>query len=412
MKMIGALLISSFVLAAEPTLIEQRISASRQAIEKNKAENKNDSNAYDELALALVRRARETANTARCVDAESPVAEALKIAPERFESRRARVAVWLCEKRWADALEEATALHSRVRDDVPTWGYIADAQTALGNYEAAATAVQWMINMRQASPQALQRGARIREAYGQNEPALDWWTSALRLTSATDVEERAWLLTHIARLNRTMGRMAAADDAVQQALSLVPDYPWALTEEGLNLAAAKKYGEAAGVFSKREQVAPSVAGLYDLATALARDGRPEEAQRSFVDFEKRAVSVATQPDNANLQLVTYYSGAGRKPAEAVRIAEAMLKVRHDEETVEASALAFAAEGEWKAATEQMNQALKTGVRNPEWLLEAGRIARKSGDDSQARKYFQQALEAAPSSPISDEVMRELVKTGS
>ena len=155
MKVIWVILISSLSLIAAPTLIEQRIDASRQAIQKNGK----DANAYNELALALVRQARETANQARCVEAEAPVAESLKISPSGFDGRRARVAVRLCEKRWADALEEATALHNQVMDDVPTWGYIADAQTALGDYEAAGRAVQWMINMRQASPQALQRGA-------------------------------------------------------------------------------------------------------------------------------------------------------------------------------------------------------------------------------------------------------------
>jgi tetratricopeptide (TPR) repeat protein len=407
MKVIWLLFVSSFVLCAEPTLIEQRIAASRQAITKN---NK-DFNAYNDLALALVRRARETANASFCVDAEAPVAQSLKLAPTGFDGRRARVAVWLCEKRWADALEEATALHNQVMDDVPTWGYIADAQTALGNYEEAAKAVQWMINMRQASPQALQRAAVLREAYGMNEPALDWLTSALHLTSGSDAEERAWLLTRIARLNRIMGRAKAADDAADQALALAPDYPWALTEHGLNLVAEKKYNEAFEVFQTRRRVAPSVSGLYDSALALNSAGRSEDAQRMFVEFEKAARPLAAQPDNANLELIAYYSGVGNKPAEAARIAQDMLTHRHDLETLAACAEALAAEGEWMSASQKMSEALKLGAKNPSWLIEAGRIARKTGDEAAARKYFQQALEAAPSSSISEAVMQELVHTG-
>jgi tetratricopeptide (TPR) repeat protein len=406
MKVIWTLFLSSFVLSAGPTLIEQRIAASRQSIEKNKK----DVNAYNDLALALVRRARETANNQRCVDAEVPVAESLKIAPSGFDGRRARVAVWLCEKRWADALEEATALHNQVMDDVPTWGYIADAQTALGNYEEAAKAVQWMINMRQASPQALQRAATVREAYGMNEPALDWLTSALHLTSGSDAEERAWLLTRIARLNRIIGRANAAEDALKEALTLVPDYPWALTERGLNLVAQKKYNEAVEVFGNRQRVAPDVAGLYDLALALSNEDKSDEAQRTFLEFEKAALPLTTKADNANLQLIAYYSGPGKKPAEAVRIAQDMLARRHDLDTLAACAEALAAQGEWKSAAEQMQRALKYGARNPAWLVEAGRIARKTGDEAMARKFFQQAMEASPSSSISEEVMQELTHT--
>ena len=403
MKIIWAILASSFVLSAEPTLIEQRIASSRRAMDKNKK----DPAGYNELALALVRRARETANTARCVEAEAAVAESLKIAPAGFEGRRARVAVRLCEMRWPEALAEATALHNQVMDDVPTWGYIADAQTAIGNYEAAAAAVQWMINMRQASPQALQRAARLREAYGLNEPALDWWTSALRLTSGTDVEERAWLLTHISKLNRIMGRTAAADEAVKQALSLVPNYPWALTELAFNLAAQKNYPEAVEILESRQRIAPSVPGLYQLAAALNSAGESDEAQRMFARFEAGALPLVNQVDNANLELVKYYSGAGNKAAEAVHIAEDMLKSRRDLEILEAYAQALAAGGEWKSAAKEMNEALKTGVKNPDWLVAAGRIARKSGDESDARKYFQQALEAAPSSTGSEDVIHEL-----
>ena len=406
MKVIWVILISSLSLIAAPTLIEQRIDASRQAIQKNGK----DANAYNELALALVRQARETANQARCVEAEAPVAESLKISPSGFDGRRARVAVRLCEKRWADALEEATALHNQVMDDVPTWGYIADAQTALGDYEAAGRAVQWMINMRQASPQALQRGAALREAYGLNEPALDWLTSALRMTSATDVEERAWLLTRIAKLNRMTGHTEPAEDAVKQSLTLVPEYPWALTENALNLVARKRYSDAVEVYQQRQRVAPSVAGLYDLGLALASAGKSEEAQREFAEFEKQALRLVNQPDNANLDLIAYYSGAGKNPQEAVRMAQDRLTHQHDLDTLVASAGAFAALGEWKEAGQQMALALKLGAKNPTWLVEAGRISRKAGDDTGARKYFQQALEAAPSSPISEEVIQELVHT--
>jgi tetratricopeptide (TPR) repeat protein len=408
MKAVLVLLISSVALSAEPTLIEQRIAEARQAILKNGK----DAAGYNALAIALVRRARETANTARCVDAETPVAESLKIAPTGFDGRRARVAVWLCESRWADALEEATTLHKQVMDDVITWGYIADAQTALGNYEDAAKAVQWMVNMRQASPQALQRGARVREAYGLNDGALEWWTSALHLTSGSDLEERAWLLTHIARLQRMVGKIDAADESVKQALALVPDYPWALDEQGRNLEAGGKYSEAVAVFQKRERVAPNVATLYDLAMSLKAAGKSDDAQSTFGEFEKRALAEVNQPANVNVPLVQYYAGAGNKPAEALRIAQLTLQRQHDLDSLEACAQAFEAQGDWKAASGQMTEALKTGVKNPMWLMEAGKIARKTGDETGARKYFQQAMEAAPSSSISERIMQELVKTGS
>src|SRR5207249_10303666 len=59
---------------------------------------------------------------------------------------------------------------------------------------------QWMINMRRGNVPAMIRGAFLRTVFGETEGALEWLTSAFKLTSFTETEERAWLLTHIARL--------------------------------------------------------------------------------------------------------------------------------------------------------------------------------------------------------------------
>jgi tetratricopeptide (TPR) repeat protein len=317
--------------------------------------------------------------------------------------------VRLCQKRWRDALAEAAALNKKVPDDVMVWGYMADADVALGNVEEAKDAVQMMLDLRRVNPQGMLRAAALRELYGFNDAALEWWNSTLRLTSATDLEERAWLLTRIAHVHRVVGRYEASAGAIKQALDLLPNYPWALTELGRTQMDQKNYSEALSTFAARLKTAPSPGALFELGLAQDAAGKKPEAQSTFVDFEKQALAVVDAPENANLELIRYYAGPGQKPSEARRIAELTLKTRKDAETLHAYAQALAAGGNVKAAGEQMALALKPDVKNPAWLLEAGRIARKSGEPAAAHKYFQQALEAAPASPLSSELIQELTR---
>jgi tetratricopeptide (TPR) repeat protein len=393
----------SLASANPPTQIERRIAAARETIASGKATSDN----YNELANALVRRARETGDAAYCEKADGAAADSLRVAPGSFEGRKARVAVRLCQARWTDALDEATLLHKQVPDDVPVWGYVADAQIALGNYDAAEKAAQWMIDLRRMNPQCLQRGAELRERFGFNDPALEWWNSALHLTSTADAEERAWILTRMARVDRILGRYDAAEGAAKQALALEADYPWALEELARGAMARKNFTVAVELLEKRQSVTPSVAAQYELGVAMLSAGRTEEARHIFTEFEKKALALLEQSRNANLELIRYYSGPGNQPAEALRIAKATRHSRHDEDALAVYAVALAAQGDWKAAAEQMAMALQPGVKDPDWLLTAGKIAQKSGDAAAARKYFQQALEAAPQSPLAGEAIQAL-----
>ncbi len=389
-------------------MIEQRIAGAREQI----AKSRNAPQGYNELALALLRRARETADPKYCAEAETAVAESLKLDPKGFEALKTHAIVRLCQERWEDARAESAALNKRVPDDVMIWGYLADADTALGNYEAAEKSVQLMLDLRQVNPQGLQRGARLRELFGFNDPALEWWNSALRLTSATDLEERAWILTHIAEIHRILGRNEVAETTGKQAVELEPNYPWALEEIGRSQLASKKFGDAAETFRALTAVAPwNVTARFEQGLALASAGKAADAHAAFADFEPRAIALLNEARNANVALIRFYAGPGKKPSEAVRIARLTLEHRHDIYTVEAYAQALAAAGDYPAASAQIALSLKPGIKDPAWLLEAGRIEQKKGDAEAAHKYFQQALEAAPASPLVPEIIQALSGSG-
>src|SRR5947207_2332914 len=104
--------------------------------------------AYNQLALALVRRVRETSDLAYYSQAEEAVSQSLRLRPDNFEALKIQVSIMLGRQEFSQALERARALNRRAPDDVPVYGYTAEAEIALGDYDDAENAAQWMLDLR------------------------------------------------------------------------------------------------------------------------------------------------------------------------------------------------------------------------------------------------------------------------
>jgi tetratricopeptide (TPR) repeat protein len=146
----------------EPTLAQQRIAAANRQIRIHSK----DAQPHDELALALIRRARETANPAYYEEAEQAISAGLMFAPNDFQLEKAHVALLLGTHEFAQAQKEAARLNRRTPDDVTTYGYLAEADIALGEYQDAETAAQWMLNLLPNNVPGLLIGAELRDLYG------------------------------------------------------------------------------------------------------------------------------------------------------------------------------------------------------------------------------------------------------
>jgi tetratricopeptide (TPR) repeat protein len=302
--------------------------------------------------------------------------------------------VWVLLGRheFARAGDEAEALNRRVPDDVLVYGLLADAHAELGNYEKAEAAVQWMLDLRPGNVPGLTRAAYLRELFGDVEGAIEMMTMAYQRTSQAEVEDQAWTLTHVAHLELMRGNVEAADQVLQQALGIFPDYHYALAQMAKVRTAQKKYAEAADLLEHRYQKAPHPENLFDLAEALELAGRKPEAQRAFAEFEQKALKEMEKCDNSNRELVFYYTDHARKPAEALKVARLEAARRQDVYTLHALAWALYANGNYTEARTQIENTLAVGIRDARFFLHAGKIALKQGDRTAAKKYLQQARE--------------------
>ncbi len=373
----------------------EKVSPAQQGMAKAQRlidKNPKDYEAYNALALALARRARETSDPTYYTQGEQALQKSFAISPANYDGQRIEVWLLLGKHEFAAALEEAKTLNKRMPDDVMVWGFLTDANVELGNYDDAEKAAQWMLNLRPANLPGLTRAAYLRELFGDPEGAVELMRMALDSTPPGEVEDRAWITTQIAHIRLSEGKISAAEELLQQALVLFPGYHYALGNLAKVRIQQKRYDDAVTLLQQRYQAGPHAENLFDLAVALQKAGRLAEAKEAFTTFEQKSLAETNKADNSNHELILYYADYAKDPAKALSVAQREYARRHDVFTLDCYAWALHVNGRDPAAQKQMDVALAVGIQDAKMFRHASEIAMKTGDVAAAKKYQRQASE--------------------
>ena len=366
--LITLLLLTISALAQSPA--ETAISSARTAISKKPTQFAG----YNQLAVALARRARETSDVTYYAQAEDALKKSFELSPANIEGEKVKIWLLLGRHEFAAALTEATALNRQVPDDVLVYGFLTDANVELGNYEAAEKSAQWMLNLRPGNLPALTRAAYLRELFGDNEGALELMDMAYQSTPSSEAEDGAWILSQMGHLYFASGQLDKAEQALQTALLKFPGYHYALGNLAKVRIQQKRYADAVELLQQRYKAAAHAENLYDLAEALELAGRHEEAQRAFAEFETKSLAESVRADNSNRELIFYYADHAHQPAKALAVAEQEFARRHDVFTLDAYAWALHANGRDADARRQVDAALSVGIHDSKILNHATEIA--------------------------------------
>lgn len=364
------------------------ITRAQQLVDKNPK----DFEAYNALALALARRARETSDPNFYTQGEQALQKSFAISPGNYDGARIQVWLLLGKHEFAAAWEEAVKLNKRVPDDVMVYGFLTDSNVELGNYSEAENAAQWMLNLRPGNLLGLTRAAYLRELFGDTDGAVELMKMALASTPPSEAEDRAWITTQIAHLKLATGKTGEAEELLQQALYTFPGYHYALGNLGKVRMQQRRYDEAVALFRQRYEAGPHAENLFDLAAALQMAGRTDEARKDFAQFEEKSLAETNRADNSNHELIVYYADYAKQPAKALEVARLEYSRRHDVFTLDCYAWALHVNGQDAEARKQIETALAVGTQDARMLRHAGEIALSSGDIATARKYLQQAAD--------------------
>src|SRR5215469_1690728 len=303
---------------------EARLSPAEQSMahaQRLIAKNPKNYEAYNALALAQSRRARETSDVDFYAQADESLKKSFVITPDNFDGERIRVWLLLGRHEFAAAREEALKLNKRVPDDVMVYGFLTDANAELGNYDEAEKAAQLMLDLRAGNLPALTRAAYLRELFGDVDGALELMQMALESTPPGETEDQAWILSQIGHLQLSEGKLAESEDSLQRALSLFPGYCYALGYLGKLKVAQGKYDEAVSLLRQRYRAAPHAENGYDLGEALELAGQSSDAKKAFLEFEGKSLLETHKSYNSNRELIFYYTDHAKQPAQALEVAQ-------------------------------------------------------------------------------------------
>ena len=375
--LITLLLLATSVLAQSPA--EHAISAAKEVTSKKPAQF----SGYNQLAVALARRARETSDVTYYAQAEDALKKSFELSPANIEGEKIKIWLLLGRHEFAAALNEATALNRQVPDDILVYGFLTDANVELGNYDAAEKSAQWMLDLRPGNLPALTRAAYLRELFGDSEGALELMNMAYQATPPSEAEDGAWILSQMGHLYLATGQLDPAEQALQTALIKFPGYHYALGNLAKVRIQQKRYSEAVDLLQQRYKAAPHAENLYDVAEALELAGRHQEAQRAFAEFEAKSLAESVRADNSNRELIFYYADHAHQPAKALAVAQQEFARRHDVFTLDAYAWALHLNGREAEARKQIDAAMSVGVRDPKMLNHADQIATERNGRSNA-----------------------------
>ena len=310
----------------------------------------------------------------------------------------------LGQHRFADAYALARDLNKQAPDDVMVYGLLTDASVELGRYDEAEKSAQWMLDMRPGNVPGLTRAAYLRELFGDLEGARELMQMAPRADAArararTGPGSSRRSATSTCSRARPPGPSASLDEA----LRLFPGYHYALGGLARVRTAQGRHAEAVELLRQRQAAADHPENLYELAEALERAGRKREARAAFAEFEKAARAESAGPDNANRELVFYYTDHAGRPDEALRIAAAEAASRQDVYTLDAHAWALWAKGRRGEARATLQEGARGGRPGSPG---AGARARARGP---AARYGRGERGAQMTSSVWTELLQELLE---
>ena len=377
---------------------ERRIASARAAIDMHPKR----ADGWNDLALALARRARETGDPGYYAEGWQATERALALEPGHLEARKLQVWILLGQHEFPRAVEAAEAINKEVPDEVLVYGFLADGYAELGRYAEAEKAAQWMLDMRPGNVPALTRASHLRELFGDHEGAVELMDTAYRRTADSELEDRAWILTQIAHLSLLTCRTDAAERLLTEALTLFPNYHYALAQMAEVRTQQSRLSDAVAFREKHVAVAPHPENRFALGVALAQAGRLDDARKEWDAFEMAARTEAANWDSANVELIYYYADHAGRPADAVTLARREAARRQDARTLEALAWALHRNGQSTTARKEIDKVLAVGIAQPETFSHAAAIAAAQGDTSTARKWADRSVSMCGASSAAKE----------
>ncbi len=352
-----------------------------------------DPDALAQLGIAWLQQIRLTGDASLYANAQRVIERALALDAHHSDALAARGALALALHDFTGALTWADRLLAVNPYRAAAYGIRTDALVELGRYDAAATALQRMVDLRP-DAESYSRVSYLRELYGDSDGALTAMQMAVS-SAVPDTEAWLWTLTHVGHLQRSRQRLAEAEVAYRQALTQKPDYAPAIAGLAQVLAARGEERQAIDLLAPVAARLPLPEYLVLLGELYAAQGDDARAQQQY-DLVRVVQQLNAAAGMAvDLELATFEVIHGKDAALALTQAQAAYAARPTLYAADTLAWALYRNSRYDEAPHYSEEARRLGTRDALLYLHAAEIAAALGDDAGARAMLDQALTINP-----------------
>ena len=376
---------------AKPSAASAEIAAAENIIEKAP----DQAIGYSKLAVAYIRRARETGDFSLNTNAQTAIDRALEVEPQNYDAQKLKASLHLTFHRFAEGLEAGKKLRAINPRDAFVYGVLTDANVELGNYKEAAEAVQTMVDTRP-NMESYARVSRVRSIYGDSDGAIEAMGLASRVADPGDKEAQAWCLTFLGNELMNVGRYEEAERQYDGALKILPDFHLATAGKGYARAAAGDFENAVKFFTQTQARVPSTEVVVALGDVYTKTGNQEKAaeQYQLAEFIEQKLGNLDQR-----RLALLWADQDTKLDEALAIATREHAARKDIYTADIYAWCLYKKGNLPEAKAAITEALRMKTKNALFFYHAGMIEKGLGNKKAAAAYLQQAIKLNPAFDI-------------
>ncbi len=277
-----------------------------------------------------------------------------------------------------------------------SFGYqlLGDASLELGDYDEAAAAYRQMERFNRGSVATETRLARFDLLRGRVAIARQRYELALNLAMnepAPSAETIAWCNWQLGEVDFGSGDLAAAERHYQNALSVFPDYPQAVSSLARLRVAQRDLTRAIALYEKAVSRTHDPVDCAALGNVYRLVGREKEAQQQFSLVEEHAQKNPLNSALYNRHLALFWADHDRQVLQAYAKAKKEYSVRHDVYGADAVAWTALKAGKVDEARTAINDALRLGTQDAKLFYHAGMIERAYGNITASREYLQKAL---------------------
>ena len=354
--------------------------------------NEEDIKSRLELAALFIQEARVTGNHMYYdVAAMKYVNEVLAKEPANFEGLIYQALIYLSQHHFAEGLAIAEKARVANPDNAFIYGILTDANVELGNYKKAIAEADKMVSIRP-DIRSYSRISYLREIHGDIPGAIEAMELAVDAGAPGD-ESTEWCRVQLGRLFEYEGDLQKAEECYNNSIQNRKQYGYAFAGLGRLAANKKEYDKAIGYYMQADTLVKDYVFREEMVDLYEESGHADKAKaivQSLLDEMNKETKASTADENlghyADRELALLYVKAGDLDK---ALEHALLEYKRRPKNIDVNetiAWVYYKRREGEKAVKYLEEALKTGSKNPNLLHKAELIYAMVGNNEKAKGY--------------------------